>query len=154
MWKNRKTRWIIPAVAVAGLTWGYASLAQDPGTGKKVGEKVDEAIQNIKGGLRKAGEAAKEQFAKAKLAVNNMGVESRVYGRLHWDKSLNDATIELSATEDGVMTLDGTVADDKAKTKAVELANATVGVTKVIDRLATRPATKTTKTTKTTTTGP
>jgi osmotically-inducible protein OsmY len=43
-----------------------------------------------------------------------------------------------------VITLDGTVADAKAKIQAVELAKGTVGVTKVIDRLAVRPATTTT----------
>ena len=109
-----------------------------------MGEKVDKAVQEIKGGLRKAGDAAKEQFSKAKTAVNNMGVESRVYGRLHWDKALNAASIELAATDDGVITLDGTVADAKAKAKAVELARDTVGVTKVVDHLAIRPATSTT----------
>jgi hyperosmotically inducible periplasmic protein len=136
-------RWIIPAVAVIGLTWAYVGRAQDPGTGQKVGEKVDSAVQDIKSGLKKVGDAAKEQFGKAKASVNNMTVESRVYGRLHWDKALNDATLELSTTDDGVITLDGTVADAKAKVRAVELTKETVGVTKVIDRLALRPATTT-----------
>jgi hyperosmotically inducible periplasmic protein len=140
MFRNRNVRWIIPAVAALGLTWGYSGMAQEPGTGKKVGEKVDEIVQDIKGGLRKAGNAAKEEFSKAKTAVNNMGVESRVYGRIHWDKALTDATIDLSATDDGVITLNGTVADDKAKAKAVDLARDTVGVTKVVDQLAVRPA--------------
>jgi hyperosmotically inducible protein len=147
MSRNRKARWIIPVVAVVGLTWGYTSLAQDPGTGRKVGEKIDEVVQDIKGGLRKAGNAVKEEFSKAKTAVNNMGVESRVYGRLHWDKALNDASIDLSATDDGVITLNGTVADDKAKAKAVELTRETVGVTKIVDKLAVRPASSTTTTT-------
>jgi len=139
MFRNRNARWIFPTVAIVGLAWGYAGWAQDPGTGKKVGEKIDEVVQDIKGGLRKAGNAAKEEFSKAKTAVNNMGVESRVYGRLHWDKALNDASIELSSTDDGVITLKGSVADAKAKSKAVELAKETVGVTKVVDELAVRP---------------
>jgi hyperosmotically inducible periplasmic protein len=144
MSRNRNARWIFPAVAIVGLTWGYAGLAQDPGTGQKVGEKLDGVVQDIKGGLRKAGNAVKEEFSKAKTAVNNMGVESRVYGRIHWDKALNDASIELASTDDGVITLKGSVADAKAKTKAVELAKETVGVTKVVDQLAVRPASTTT----------
>jgi hyperosmotically inducible periplasmic protein len=144
MSRNRNARWIFPAVAIVGLTWGYAGLAQDPPTGQKVGEKIDEVVQDIKGGLRKAGNAVKEEFSKAKTAVNNMGVESRVYGRIHWDKALNDASIELASTDDGVITLKGSVADAKAKTKAVELAKETVGVTKVVDQLAVRPASTTT----------
>jgi len=145
MSRIQTTRWVIIAVAALGLmTWTYAGRAQEPGTGKKVGEKVDSAIQDIKSGLRKAGDAAKEQFAKARTSVNNMGVESRVYGRIHWDKALNDATIELTTTEDGVIILKGTVADAKAKTRAVELTKDTVGVTKVVDQLALRPVTTTT----------
>jgi hypothetical protein len=143
MSRIKTTRWIIPAVAALGLTWTCAGRAQDPDTGKKIGEKVDSAIQDIKSGLRKAGDAAREQFAKARTSVHNMGVESRVYGRIHWDKALNDATIELTTTEDGVITLKGTVADAKARTKAVELTRDTVGVTKVVDQLAIRPPTTT-----------
>src|SRR5258708_555915 len=80
MSRIRNLRWIIPAVAAFGLTWAFTGQAQDTGTGKKVGEKVDGALQDIKSGLRKVGDAAKEQFAKARTSVHNMGVESRVYG--------------------------------------------------------------------------
>ena len=143
MSRIRNARWIIPTATAVGIAWGYASLAQDPDTGKKVGEKIDDVVQEIKGGLKKAGSAAKDEFSKARAAINNMGVESRVYGRLHWDRSLNDATIELASTDDGVITLKGSVADAKAKTKAVELARETVGVTKVVDELGVRPASAT-----------
>lgn len=141
---HHQARWIVPAFAIAALGWGYAGRAQDPGAGQKVGAKVDQAIQDIKGGLRQAGKATKEQFAKAKTAVNDMGIESRVYGRIHWDRALNDAAIELNSDDDGVLTLDGTVASAQAKAHAVKLASETVGVAKVVDRLAVRPATTTT----------
>ena len=144
MSRIQANRWIIPAVAALGLAWAYSGRAQEPSTGRKVGEKIDGAVQDIKSGFRKAGNVTKEQFAKAKMSVHNMGVESRVYGRIHWDKALNDALIELTTTEDGVITLSGTVADSKAKTRAVELAKDTVGVTKVVDQLAIRPTTTTT----------
>ena len=68
-----------------------------------------------------------------------MSIESRVYARLHWDKTLNDASIELAVTEAGVVTLDGTVGSTKAKSHAVEVAKETMGVTEVVDRLAVRP---------------
>jgi hyperosmotically inducible periplasmic protein len=146
MSRIQATRWIIPAVATLGLTWAYAGRAQEPSTAQKVGEKIDGAVQDIKGGLRKAGDATREQFAKVRTGVHNMGVESRVYGRIHWDKALNDASIELTATDDGVITLNGTVADAKAKTRAVDLTRETVGVSKVIDQLAVRPTPSTTTT--------
>jgi hyperosmotically inducible protein len=140
MSRIQATRWIIPIIAAFGLAWAGSGWAQNPGAGQKVGEKVDEVIKDIKGGLKKAGNVTKEQFARAKTAVNNMGVESRVYGRIHWDKALNEASIDLTTTEDGVITLNGTVADAKARTRAVDLARETVGVTRVVDQLAIRPA--------------
>jgi hyperosmotically inducible protein len=143
MSRKSNIRWIAASFAVVGLTCGYASLAQEPSTGKKVGEKVDDMIQDIKGGFRRAGNAAKDEFSKAKTAINNMGIESRVYGRIHWDKDLNTAMLEISTDENGVITLDGAVADVKAKTRAVELASSTLGVTKVVDRLAVRLPTRT-----------
>jgi len=52
--------------------------------------------------------------------------------------------IELSASADGVITLNGTVADARAKLRAVDLARETVGVTRVVDALAVRPPAATT----------
>jgi hyperosmotically inducible protein len=129
-------RWIVCLAAILGAAWAPAGLAQEPG--RKAGEKVDEVGRDIKGGLRKAGSATKDAFSRTRTSVHNMGVESRVYSRLHWDKALNEALIELSAGDDGVIILDGTVADDRAKRRAVELAQDTLGVARVVDRLAVR----------------
>ncbi len=147
MMRIRDARWLVPALALAAATWAGAGRAQDPNAGQKVGAKVDGAVQDIKSGLRKAGDATREQFARTRTSVHNMGVESRVYGRIHWDKALVDASIDLSGGDEGVITLNGTVADAKAKARAVELARDTVGVTKVVDQLAVRPAASTTTTT-------
>jgi len=133
-----QARWVVLAVAALAISWAGPVQAQE--TGKKVGEKLDEVGREIKAGLNRAGSAARDQFAKAKTSVHAMGLESRIYGRIHWDKALNDAMVELTATGDGVVTLDGTVADARAKRRAVELTQETVGVTRVVDRLAVRPA--------------
>ena len=137
-------RTFVPAVAFWAAVGGGSSPAQE--AGKRIGERLDGVGREIKGGLDRAGQGVKEQFASAKASVQNMGVESRVYSRIHWDKALADATIELAATQDGVITLDGTVATARAKVRAAELAQDTVGVTKVVDRLAVRPAATTTAT--------
>ena len=44
-----------------------------------------------------------------------MGVAGRVYGRLHWDKDLEGAKIDLDVKENGVATLAGTVPDVRAQ---------------------------------------
>ncbi len=133
---------IVPIAAVLTLALGSTGRAQE--TGKKVGERLDEVGRGIKGGLNRAGNAARDQFARAKTSVQNMGVESRVYGRIHWDKALHDAPIELTVTSEGVVTLTGSVVDAKAKRRAMDLTTETVGVTKAVDALTIRPATTTT----------
>jgi len=142
--KSKQRRWIVPAVALLAVAFAYSGQAQEPSAGKKIGQKLDGAVQDIKGGLKKAGTFTRDEFHKARSSVHNMGVESRVYGRLHWDKALVDATIDLTGGGDGVITMTGTVANSQAKARAVELARDTVGVTNVIDQLAISPAATTT----------
>lgn len=128
---------VIPALALLALTCAYTARAQE--AGKRIGEKLDAVGRDVRGGLDRAGQEVKGQFAAARGAVQGMGVEARAYSRLHWDKALNDATIDLAAGADGVVTLKGSVATAQAKARAVELARDTVGVTSVVDQLAVRP---------------
>jgi hyperosmotically inducible periplasmic protein len=102
----------------------------------KVGKKVDEAIRDVKKGVQEAAQSVRESFDRMRTAVHNMGIEARVYSRLHWDKALNNANLELDVHNGGIATLRGTVPDAGARSKAVALARDTVGVTQVIDQLA------------------
>jgi osmotically-inducible protein OsmY len=124
-----------------GTTW--SSSAQDPSTVDKIKSKANEAVTTIKKGAASAGGAIKEKFAKTKDSIVAMGIEGRVYSRLHWDKALVGSKIDLSAPKSGVIALTGTVTDEKAKTKAVELTRDTVGVTEVQDHLTISPASST-----------
>jgi hyperosmotically inducible protein len=106
-----------------------------PPVGERVGGKVDSAVESIKKGVNSAGEAIRDQWEKARISVHNMGVSARVYGRLHWDKALYNAKVDVEVQKDGVAVLTGTVGDPLARAKAVELTRDTVGVSKVVDRL-------------------
>jgi hyperosmotically inducible protein len=128
------------ALAVAACAGG-ARAQQGPG--EKAGEKLDEAGRVIKRGLQNAGETVREGFAKTREAVHGMGVESRVYGRLHWDKALTASTLDLDVKAGGILTLRGAVPDAAAKAQAVALARDTVGVTQVIDQLTILPPPRT-----------
>jgi hyperosmotically inducible protein len=140
------------AVAIAlvlGVAWwGGVGRAQQEGVGEKAGEKLDSVGRKIKRGLNKAEDAVREGFHKTRDSVHSMGVAARVYGRLHWDKSLTSSTLNVKV-EEGVATLTGSVPTAEARTKAVNLAADTVGVNKVVDELtvpaseaAERPAPK------------
>lgn len=138
----------------AGGAWAVAQ--QEPGpveragekideAGRQAGRKLDEAGRNIRRGVEKGLETARgavrETFAQTRDRVHEMSVESRVYGRLHWDKMLVNSNLELTAEAPGIITLRGTVPSKEARHRAVQLATDTVGVERVIDQLAVGTAT-------------
>jgi osmotically-inducible protein OsmY len=143
----------LPALAAAAalaLPWtspwaGATARAQAPnqGTGERAGEKIgetiDRAARSIRRGARETAESLRETFARTRDSVNAMGVQARVYSRLHWDKSLNTATIDVGVSREGVTTLRGSVPDATAKARAAELALRTVGVSRVVDELVVHP---------------
>jgi osmotically-inducible protein OsmY len=131
---------LLPLAMALGTGLGWAQ--QDQGSGQRPGDKLDEAGRSIKKGLQDARDAIRDQFARAREAVHNMNIESRVYGRLHWDKALSTSTLDLDV-KNGVVTIRGTVPDTKARLKAVELAGDTEGITRVIDQLTVQPLVKT-----------
>jgi hyperosmotically inducible periplasmic protein len=109
---------------------------QPPDTAPKstVKDKLDSAVDSVKRGAQSAADAVKEQYHRARESVHGLGEHGRVYARLHWDKHLQEAKIEITV-KGGVATLTGTVPTAKAKAKAIELAEDTVGIDKVIDHL-------------------
>jgi len=141
---------VASAVAVLAMTAGLAR-AQAPApeqktTTEKIKESANSAVNSVKKGASTAGEAIKNKYNQAKDHIVAMGIESRVYSRLHWDKALTGSKIELSSPRAGAVALTGTVPDPKAQAKAILLANETVGVTEVIDHLSVQAATTTTTT--------
>lgn len=125
-------RYLLPFVCL--LLVAAPAHAQE-GVGKRVGEKVDEAVEGIKRGISSASEQARQRFAQIKQSVRNMGVEARIYSRLHWDKDLADAPLDLEVRDGGTAIVRGTVRTQEARQKAIRLANDTVGVVKVEDEL-------------------
>ena len=128
-------------LAAFALACGFAMLRaqEQPPAAKesvtdKVKEKLDSAAQSIKKGARSAADAVKEQYHRARESVHGLGEHGRIYARLHWDKHLQGAKIEITV-KGSVATLTGTVPDAKAKAKALELTQDTVGITEVVDHL-------------------
>ena len=106
----------------------------DDGVGEKIGKKIDRSVNSIISGVQK-------EWAQMRQSIEKMGVQARVYGRLHWDKALESATLDIETREGHVIVLKGRVADLEAKQKAVQLASDTVGVSGVVDELSIAPRT-------------
>ena len=131
-----RLRWIFALAVIAGFLGASSLVAQEPKTiTEKIKAKASAAADSIKKTAASAEGAISNQYHKAKGAVTNLEIEGRVYARIHWDKTLAGSKIELGAPKVGVISLTGTVASDKAKAKAIELAGDTVGVTEVVDNL-------------------
>jgi osmotically-inducible protein OsmY len=110
------------------------SPAQD-GTAEQIGRRIDQGLQQL-------GEEVQEAWTRVRKQVDQLGVQGRVYGRLHWDKALANAEIDVDVEQQNAVVLTGRVADEEAHKTALRLARDTVGVRQVIDhlRLARFPA--------------
>jgi osmotically-inducible protein OsmY len=63
-----------------------------------------------------------------------------VLTRLRWDKGLAGTAVQVDTPGTGVVRLQGIVADDQQRRRAVDLAESTQGVEKVVDELTVGPA--------------
>jgi hyperosmotically inducible periplasmic protein len=98
--------------------------------------QVGELQERVERGLSQLGTQIQEGWAEVRQSVDRMGLTGRVYARLHWDKALQDAALEIEAEEGQTVVLKGSVPSQAAKEKAVQLAQETVGVKRVVDRLS------------------
>lgn len=104
-----------------------------PGTAAQIGEKIDR-------GLNQIGTELSQAWSDVRRSVERMGVQGRVYGRLHWDKTLEGANVDVCVRDNQVVVLSGHVATATAKLKAEQIANDTVGVTNVVNELVVKIA--------------
>jgi osmotically-inducible protein OsmY len=130
-WRLAAPTWLALCVAV----WVGIGRAQQEGAAEKAGEKLDAVGRKIKEVLQKTEDRVREGFHRTRESVHAMGILARVYGRLHWDKALHSSSLTIRI-ENGAVALRGAVPDAAAKAKAVELAEDTVGVNKVVDELS------------------
>jgi len=99
------------------------------GTATQIGEKIDR-------GLTQIGTELSQAWAEARKSIEKMGVQGRVYGRLHWDKDLEGSKLEISVRDNQIIVLAGNVATAATKQKAEQLASDTIGVNSVVNELS------------------
>jgi hyperosmotically inducible periplasmic protein len=117
-----------------------AEVVAQEGTGQRIGKKVDQAIGQLREEAKDVAGKVKNGFEEARASVDRLGVEGRVYARLHSDKALNGASISVDVGKDGNATLRGTVPNEAAKVKADQLAADTVGVQRVVNDVTVQPS--------------
>jgi hyperosmotically inducible protein len=123
-----------------GIAILLAIVSESPAqeaTAERIRRRIDEGVDKLT-------EEVREAWAKARREVDELSVQGRVYGRLRWDKALADEPIDVdveqkSGDQESTVILTGRVNDEDARNKAIQLAQDTVGVREVIDRLQVEP---------------
>jgi osmotically-inducible protein OsmY len=114
------------------LLLGPGCSSQDSEGLTRVCQKVTEKSDNLTGGRQSKLAAG---WRALRGSAGGGAVDSRVAFRLRWDKSLADADIQVSMASPGVVKLQGTIANQMQRGRALELAKSTQGVTDAVDAL-------------------
>jgi hyperosmotically inducible protein len=113
---------------LAVLLTSPAVFAQD-GPLQQAGRALDNAGKNIRARIE-------NEVARGQVTAQERELLYRVTRRLEWDKQLVRSTVQIEAQSDGSIVVRGSVQNESAKRRAVDLVENTVGVTKVVDELA------------------
>jgi osmotically-inducible protein OsmY len=130
-WKTRRLWLVTVLVLLSG-----ACNRQDAERLGRIGRKAVERTEGLTGHVR---DSLTTGWQSVCSGAEESSVPARVMARLRLDKSLADATIEVEL-KDGVIELRGQVADLPQRRRAIELAESTIGVAKVADKLQTPQA--------------
>ncbi len=96
---------------------------------QRTGQALDNAGKNIRRGVETG-------VARGQITAQERELLARVTQRIKWDKQLVSSTLQLVVQADGTVNVRGSVIDEAAKARAVDLVENTVGVTAVVDELA------------------
>jgi osmotically-inducible protein OsmY len=132
---------IVLAVGV-GFFMGYRVTDRGvtrPPNDRPVGTTGTRPIDTSK--AREAGAAVGEKVAtganEAQRAVSSAALTGKIKAKMALDDTVKAAAIDVE-TDGGVVTLKGTIRSEAERTRAVQLARETDGVTSVTDRLVVR----------------
>ncbi len=117
----------LAALSLAAAVFAPATLAQGPI--ERVGAGFDRAGKNIRRGVENG-------VTRGKISAQERELLDRVTQRIKWDKQLASSTMQVVVQADGSVIMQGSVMDEAAKSRAVDLVESTVGVTAVVDELA------------------
>ena len=119
-----------------GLLWSLALVSsgcsQDADRLARIFHKTAVKFDGVTGRLR---DKLHNGWGVVRGSVSEASLDSRVALRLHWDSDMVGADVQVRLAEPGVVELTGIVSDLAQRRRAVELANTTTGVEKVLDRL-------------------
>ena len=128
---------VVILVGLGAFFLGYRWGDRDPGPDRAVGTAGTEPRVDTSR-ARETGAAIGEKVAvganEAQRAVGNAGLTAKIKAKMALDDSIEAAAIDVDS-DGSVVTLTGTVRSEAERSKAMQLARETEGVTQVVDRL-------------------
>ena len=117
---------------ILALALMASGCSQDADRLARICQKTSAKFDGLTEGLR---DKLHNGWGAVRTSVSETGVDSRVQLRLRWDKDMAGSEVMVSLAGPGVVELSGTIVDLPQRRRAVELAQTTVGVESVLDRL-------------------
>jgi osmotically-inducible protein OsmY len=114
------------------LVLGAGCNSNDVDSLSRVGRKIVTGVEDAAGGSQSK---LATSFQAVRGSLGESTIDARVALRLRWDKELAQVPILVHLVAPGEVQLDGDVADPAQRKRALELAESTRGVEKVIDNL-------------------
>jgi hypothetical protein len=131
---ERARRWLVSGGLAASVLLCSGCSDQDTERLGRIGKLVAVKFDQMTGGAD--GKLA-HSFHAMRANWDDVALDARVLARLHWDKTLGGAQVQVTASE-GTVELKGVVQDLAQRRRAVELAESTTGVESVVDSLEVR----------------
>jgi hyperosmotically inducible protein len=122
-------------LAASSLTLIALAGCDKPAPAETAGRKVDQAMEKMGKQVEKTTERAKEQTAKAELAVDDTAITAKVKAGILTEPGLKVLKIDVD-TKDGQVTLTGSADSAQDVQRATQIASAVQGVKSVDNRLA------------------
>jgi hypothetical protein len=119
--------WLVVAMTVTSLGCNGDDRDRLARMGRTIAAKTEELTSGANDQLAGGWDAVRADLDK-------MALDARVSARLRWDKALAGAAIQVHS-EGGTVELTGQVADAAQRSRAVDLAESTMGAEKVVDKL-------------------
>ena len=116
-----------------GYRWGGPDSAPERTVGTSGVEPSVDTSRAREAGA-KIGEKVAVGANEAGRAVGNAGLTTKIKAKMALDDSIQATAIDVD-TDGSVVTLTGTVRSEAERTRALQLARETEGVTQVVDRL-------------------
>jgi osmotically-inducible protein OsmY len=133
--KYRNTQAFVNIIACGLLLATAASPALAQATGEvPSSQSVRSSGSSAEGVVSKAGEAIKDAYNEAATAVSDTAITTEIKAGLHENKATRSGDIQVH-TNQGVVTLEGTVRSKEAISAAQKVAKDTSGVKEVTNEL-------------------